>query len=474
MSLIKNAVYNIIYQLFNIVVPLITVPYISRVLGSTGVGEYSYTNSYVQYFMVFGMLGISLYGSRQIAYKKNDKGEISKEFWNIYSLQFICTFISLILFLLFFVFINKNNRLLYLAQSINLLVTMLDISWFFIGYEEMKKVVIRNLIAKLIGVVLIFMLVKEQNDIVLYTVILSTSMLFGQVVMWFSLKTKVIFVKPQILEIKRHFMPASGLFISQLAVQLYVLLDKTMLGIITTASEVGYYENSQKTIKLALTLATSIGVVMLPRMSNLFANNKTKEFKEMIYKSFSFINLIAIPTFVGLISIADGFAPWFYGENFLGIETLIKTGALILIPISISNVLGMQILIPIGREKKFTISVLCGLTVNIILNSILISPLGAKGATIASVFAEFVITIVQLYYLRDIVNLKRVFKTLKNPILGSAAMYFVLFLVSNRLNISILSTIIEVTIGGIIYLIVILLLRDTFLIEMINKIIKKI
>lgn len=473
MNLLKNAIYNIIYQVFNVLIPIVTVPYISRVLGKEGVGAYSYTNSYAQYFITFGMLGISLYGSRRIAQRKQNKEKMSNDFWNIYLLQLICTLLATLIYIVIFVFINKNNVYLYLAQSINILVAIVDISWFFIGYEEMKKVVLRNLTAKVIGIILIFALVKNESDLILYTLILGGSMLVGQVLMWVSLKGKVCIKKPQISEIKKHFLPACSLFMTQLAAQLYVLLDKTMLGLITNNSQVGLYENSQKTIKIALTVATSIGVVMLPRMSSLYSQNKLEEFKKLMNKSFSFICLLAFPTYLGIASIADNFSPWFYGEGFSGIEILIKVGAIIIIPISISNVLGMQIMIPIGREKKFTISVLGGLAVNLIINAFLIKGYGAMGTTISSVVAEFTVTIIQFYYLKDVVDLKIVLNKCIKPLIASILMYITVISVSKIMNSNIINTIFLSVIGVIVYAIIILLLRHEAILDIKNIIKEK-
>ena len=161
MQVRKNFIYNLIYQVFTIVLPLITVPYISRILGAKGVGEYSYSAAYVQYFIIIGMIGVSIYGNRQIAYVKKDKEKLSKEFWNIYTLQFITTTLSLIIYLITFVGVNSTNRTLYLVQAITIIATVFDISWFFIGYEDMKSVVIRNSITKIIGALLIFLIVKN-------------------------------------------------------------------------------------------------------------------------------------------------------------------------------------------------------------------------------------------------------------------------------------------------------------------------
>ncbi|MBI6004252.1 flippase [Clostridium perfringens] len=472
MSLVRNALYNIIYQIVSLLLPIITVPYISRVLGSDGIGEYSYTNSYAQYFIIIGMLGINLYGNRQIAYLKNDKKMLSDEFWNIYIIQLMANIISISMYLFLFVIINENNRILYLVQSINLIAAMLDISWFFIGYEEMKTVVTRNTLVKFIGLILIFIFVNDSGDTIIYAFILSFTTLIGQVIMWISLINKIKFSKPKFIKVKKHFFCMSGLFISQLAMKLYVLVDKTMLGIITDASQVGFYENSQKTIKIALTLATSIGVVMLPRMSNLYYERKKEDFKKLMHKSFKFTSLIALPIFLGIVATANNFSPWFYGPGFDGISLLIKLGAIIIVPISISNVLGIQIMIPIGKEKQFSISVIIGLFINFIINVITIEKYGAIGATIASVISEFTITFAQFYFLKNIISIKDVLLASKKSIIASIFMYLIVSILGNNLNATIISTFIEVIIGIVIYITILIIIKEEFVLESIDRIYK--
>ncbi|MGG7178108.1 flippase [Clostridium paraputrificum] len=476
MSILRNFIYNTIYQVFIILLPIITVPYISRVLGKEGVGIYSYTASYAQYFVLLGMIGISIYGNRQIAYNKGNREKVSKEFSNIYLLQFITTTISLIVYLTIFVGINKENKLLFLVQGLPILAAIFDISWLFIGYEDMKSVVIRNSIAKLIGISLIFIFVKKPSDIILYALILGISTCVGQVVMWFNLTKVVSFSKPNIKEAILHLRPSLSLFISQLAIQVYVLLDKTMLGLMTDSGQVGLYDSSQKTIKLALTLVTSLGTVMLPRMSSLYAEGKMDKFKEMIYKAFSFVNLVAIPMVFGLVAIADGFSVWFYGEKFSGIEILLKVGSLIIFAISWSNILGIQIMIPMKKERQFTISVTIGAIVNILLNFLLIVRFKSIGTTVSSVAAEITVTIIQLYMLRDFIEMRKILKTIYKPLIGSILMFLVIAVIGIILPIGIIYTIIEVGIGLGVYIFTMIILKDKFLLGLLDmglKIIKR-
>lgn len=465
MSLRRNFLYNTIYQIFVIFIPIITVPYISRVLGPNGIGIYSYTASYAQYFVLFGMIGISLYGNRQIAYNKGNKSDLSKTFWNIYGLQFITTSISLIIYIVFFCILNSQYREIYLVQSIIIFSAVFDISWFFIGYEDMKSVVLRNTAVKMVGIICIFIFINKATDIIKYALIMAGSNFFGQLIMWLNLKNKVSFIKPRIKYSFKHLKPSLALFISQLAIQIYILLDKTMLGYIVGVEQVGLYENSQKTIKLALTLITSLGVVMLPRMSALYAQGNIEKIKDMINKSFSFVNFMAFPMVFGLIAIANTFSGWFYGRSFEGIGELLKIGSFLMIAIGWSNILGIQVMLPMQKEKQFTISVSVGAIVNFILNMLLINKFQASGTTLASIVAEFAVTGMQIYFLKNFINITEIIKTIIKPMIGSIFMFIVLKIIIPMFNIGFIWTLIEVIIGAIVYTVIMYLFKDKFLME---------
>lgn len=474
MSVRRNLIYNTIYQIFMIVLPLITVPYVSRVLGPNGVGAYSYTGAYAQYFILIGTIGIALYGNRQIAYTKNNKENVSKTFWSIFYLQFLTTSLSTIIYFVIFLGINKDNRVLYAVQSLQIIAAIFDISWFFIGFEELRGVVVRNSIVKIVGIVFIFLFVKDSSDVSIYAFIIGMSGLIGQLIMWINIPKKVLYFRPAIADVTSHLKPALALFISQLAVQVYILLDKTMLGLFTNSYEVGLYDNSQRTIKLVLTIVTSLGVVMLPRMSSLFSEGNEKKFKEMIYKAFSYVNFLSIPMVAGLILVADNFVGWFYGEEFTSINLLLKVGALIIFAISWSNILGMQIMLPMKKEKEFTISVTVGAIINVILNLILINSLKALGTTISSVVAELAVTLTQIYFLRNIVDIKKVIKTTYKPLFSSIIMFGIVSILKINIQYEVLITIIQVSIGIVVYITMMVVLKDKLLIEILNQLKNKI
>ncbi|KAF0800919.1 oligosaccharide flippase family protein, partial [Pediococcus acidilactici] len=279
MKIVKNFLFNVSYQVFILLVPLVTTPYISRVLGSEGVGINAYTNSIIQYFILFGTIGINTYGNRQIAYSRGNNEDVSQDFWEISILRFITIGISYAVFLVYLSMVHEYHTYFF-AQSFQIIAAALDISWFFMGLENFKITVIRNFIIKIISLICIFTMVKNQNDLGIYILILSLSLLFGNLSLWGYLKRYVRRPRFDRLRLLKHIRPSIALFIPQVAIQIYLVLNKTMLGSISGVRSAGYFEYSDRIVKIVLAIVTSIGTVMLPRMASIYANKDYKKLKE--------------------------------------------------------------------------------------------------------------------------------------------------------------------------------------------------
>lgn len=468
-SITKNYIYNTAYQILTIILPLITTPYVSRILGAENIGIYSFTLSISTYFILFGTLGIALYAQREIAYIQDDKKARSKVFWEIILLRFITMGISIVIY--YFTYINGTQyQIYYKILALELIATILDISWFFQGIEEFKKTVIRNIIVKIISIVAIFMFVKTQNDLIKYFLIYVLSNLIGNMSIWFYLPKYIQRISLKELKIFKHFKPVIGLFIPQIAIQVYTLLDKVMLGyIISNKSEVGYYDQAQKIIKMLLTIVTSLGTVMVPRMANTFINGKKEELKEYIYKSFGFVFLISIPMVFGIIAASKNFVPIFFGQGYDKVAIVMSVISPILLIIGMSNVMGTQYLLPTKRQREFTVSVTCGAIINFFINIIFIKKHGAIGASIATVIAECVVTSVQMYIVRNDIEIKKVIIKMKNYILAGLIMFFVCLLIGNIIKNEIYSMIIQVLLGGITYCLLLYIIKDEFFRYIIEK-----
>ncbi len=469
-SITKNYLYNLAYQILVMILPIITTPYISRVLGAENIGIYSYTLSISTFFILFGSLGIALYGQREIAYLQNDKKKYSNTFWEILILRCITMTISIIIFYFTFAIGNNNYNLYYKILILELIGNMLDISWFFQGLEEFKKTVLRNTIVKLIALFLTFTLIKTKNDLPIYFVIYVLSVLLGNLSLWLYLPKYLSKVKFTELKIFRHLKPTIALFIPQIAIQVYTLLDRTMIGtIIADKSEVGYYEQSQKIVKTTLTIITSLGTVMLPRVASTFAEGNNEKINEYMKNSFELVFMLAFPLIFGLISVSDAFVPFFFGEGYDKVIVLIKVICPIILLIGLSNVIGMQYLLPTKKQKEYTLSVLYGAIVNFIFNSLLIPKYGAIGASIGTVIAETTVTGTQIIYTRKDFDYKKILKYTKNYIIASVIMFICLLITRHFIANNVISVIAQVLVGMIVYALILVIMKDEFFMGLIKK-----
>ena len=471
-SVTKNYIYNLLYQILVLILPLITTPYISRVLGAENIGIYSYTISIATYFVLFGSLGIALYGQREIAYNQKNKKKYSVIFREIVILRIIPMSISVLIF--YFIFVNGNQyQIYYKILTLEIIGNCIDISWFFQGLEEFKKTVTRNIIIKLISVLCIFIFIKNQNDLYLYFLIYVFSTLIGNGSLWLYLPKFLGKVELKELNIFRHLKPTISLFIPQIAIQIYTLLDRTMVGaIISDKSEVGYYDQGQKIVKMLLAVITSMGTVMLPRIANTFATGDRNMVKNYMNKSFNLVFTLAFPLIFGIIAVSKAFVPVFFGPGYDKVAILMSVISPIILLIGISNVTGTQYLLPTKRQKEYTISVFCGAIINFIMNICLIWNYGAIGASIGTVIAELTVTLVQIHFVKNDFDFKEIFKSAKNYLFSSLIMFIICLFIETKIKSNLVSTISQVGVGIIIYIIILLLLKDKFVIEIINKFIK--
>lgn len=458
-SIAKNLMYNLLFQVATLVLPLITVPYISRILRAEGIGTYSYTLSIVQYFIIVGTLGLSVYGNRQIAYTRDNKEKMSRIFWSILLLRIITTGLASILY--FIIFFNVQiYREVYMIQVINIVAAMIDISWLYLGLEDFKKTVTINLSVKIIGVCLIFSFVKTTNDLNLYVLLNVLMTLLCNIVMWIHLPNTVNKVKLKFNDITVHLVPSIKLFIPQIAIQVYAVLDKTMIGALINVGEVGYFEQSEKIVKAVLGLVTALGVVMLPRMSNIFAKGDKEKMDSYLNISLKGVAYVAVPMSIGIGSISNEFAPWFFGAGFEPVKIMIIVLSPILFFIAMSNVMGIQYLLPSNRIKEFTSSVITAAVVNVILNLILIPQMKALGACIATVISEFSVTVVQYYYLRREINIIEYLKGLVKYILAAAIMAVAIRVIGIAMGVGASTTIVQGITGAAVYIAILTILRE--------------
>jgi len=468
-SLVKNYLYNLTYQILIIILPLITASYLARVLGPTGNGIYIYTYTIVNYFVVFGSLGISMYGQREIAYLQNDKAKRKKTFIELVVFRFIAIAIASIIY--YFCFMKKGEYVVYYRiLFFELLAAGFDISWFFQGMEDFKKTVIRNITVRLASVALIFIFVKEQSDLNKYLSIYAFADLLGNMSLWLYLPKYFKGIKVKNISLTKQIPAIILLFIPQIANKIYNMLDTTMLGrIIADKSETGFYEQSQKIIRVLLTVVTSLGTVMVPRMANMFANGEKEKITQYMKKSFNFTYLLSFPIIFGLIAISKDFVPWFFGPGYTKVVILMNIIVPIILLMGIANILGTQYLLPTKRQKEFSISVLGGIIINFILNYILINLWKSVGACIATVLSQIVVDAIQCYYVKDEINLKEMFQ-LSYKYLFAAIMMFVCCMPVRMICSGFVCVIIQILIGMAVYLGILIAFKDEFVYLVITRV----
>ena len=273
-SIVRNYMYNLVYQILILILPLITTPYLSRVLGAEGIGIYGYTYSIVTYFVLFGSLGIALYGQREIAYVQDNPIKRKKVFLELILFRFATLAVAILVYCFIFLRGGQYHQY-YFILLIELIAAGFDISWFFQGIEEFKKTVFRNVLVRVVSVTLVFVIVKTAEDLWKYILIYSVADLLGNLLLWIYLPKYLKGGKVGKLNLRIHMIPLLMLFIPQITTKVYNLLDTTMLGaIVPNKEETGYYEQAQKVIRLLITVVTSLGIVMIPRVANIYANRR--------------------------------------------------------------------------------------------------------------------------------------------------------------------------------------------------------
>lgn len=462
MNIFKNYIYQFIYQLINIVFPLLTLPYISKVLGAENLGIYTYSFSIITYLVLVSDLGIRNYGSRKIAYCRENEYELKKFFWELFLQKFYISILIFLLSFIYFFYTNKNK--IFLIQIFYIIISFLDISWLYQGLEDFKKIMLRNLILKLFLLVLIFLCIKEKDDLLKYTKLMIIVNLLGNLILWaklpiFNIKLKIKKLKP-FSHLKNSFI----MFFPQVAITMYTTLDRIMLGSMCDKKYVTYYDISNKIIIVSMVLITTAGSVFLPKISNLYSNNRYEEIRELIKKSLNIFILIMFPLIFGILSVADGFIKLLFDKTYMEVAFLMKVMSITIIFWTLNNITGSHILIPMGRENKITFSVFLGCFINVGLNYILIKKYNALGAVIATIITEGIVTIIQIYFSKDYfrVSLKTILKSLVSALI----MFFILKFIS--------SLYLKIFLGGISYILLILFLKEENTLEIWNLFILKI
>ena len=468
-SVKKNYIFNLIYQLIVLLIPVISIPYVSRVLLEDGVGRFSYSESIVSYFVLFAVIGSTTYAHREIGKVQDDAVSRSRLFREIFLIRLIMSLIALAGYSVYLALV-KTDFTVNLIFALNIVNVVFDITWFFQGVEDFGKTVIFGLVPKLLDFAFIFIFVKSPDDLWLYTLGKCGFMLLGNMGMW-ALLPKYI-VKCGSVRPFRHFKIILVFFVPVIATQIYTVLDKSMIGwFSSSAAENGYYDYAEKIVRMALTVITALGAVLVPRISRAYSENNSEDIDNLIKRASSFVWMLSVPMIFGIIAVADVFVPVYLGEHFNKSALLMQIFSPLVLFVGMAQIFGVSFLIPIGKQNVNLIAVVIAALVNLSLNLILIPKFFSVGATIASVAAEFIGVAIQLGYVfyKKLFGIGKFFGGAVKYIISGALMFAVLILLKKALPVNVTSLILLIFAGVASYFIVLLILRDKFLTESLGK-----
>lgn len=470
-SIKGNIVLNGLNTITGIIFPVITFPYAARILMPEGIGAVGFLNSIVSYIILITSLGIPVYAVKEVAKLKDNKQERDKFTIEIFVLSFIlCCIGYLLVFILdkFVPQIHSHSALFYIL-SLSIVFSTIGVNWFYQGVEDFKFITIRGIIIRSLSAIALFVFVKDNSDLIIYGIIVVGSTVGNNIINFLHLRKFIDFkiISISSLRLVRHIKPSFQIFILNLIVSLYVQLNSIMLGFFSNDNEVGYFVAGTKISHIALTLIASIGTVMLPRCSYLWGIGDSLSFKSIITKSLNLTLALSFPIAVGLCVLAQPITLVFCGSDYTSSVPVLLFNAPIVIILSLTNMIGIQILYPVDKTKMIIWSVSGGAIVNIITNAILISKYGAVGAAFATLIAEGVVLVIQLSLAKNILpfGLLSIFN--KNYILGSLILGLIVYLMTFRLDSNIMKLCLGIPAGILIYFMYLILKKDKLVFEII-------
>ena len=488
-----NYIYNLAFQIFAMITPLITTPYVSRVLSPVGIGQYSFATSINTYFCLIAALGFSIYGQREIAKNQDDITKQSITFVEILlckiliGLLVFCVCWAIILLDIF-----KEYSYLMKILSIEIIGVSLNISFFFQGNERFGIIALRDFSIRFVGTALIFIFVRERSDLWIYALCNVGMTLISALSLWPCMKGKLVKIEKRDLRLKRHIVPSIKLFVPTIAISIYTILDKTLIGFLIPGTvelqnanglmvtekladiENGMYAQSEKIIKICMTVISSLGTVMMPRNSKELSNGNEENFIRNINKAIEFVMFIGAPMCAGITAIAFNLSPWFFGDGYDKVPYLICIFALMIIPAGLGNVLGQQYLIPKGEDSKYAIVYVACAGINFGLNIVLIPSFFSYGAAVASVVAEVLAPAVMLFFIRHNISFCHILYNNLKPLISAMVMFVCVYGTSLFLDSSIINTFLLIFEGIVVYLALVLILKCPIALDSINTIKRRI
>lgn len=401
-QIIKNVGYNGAVQISGILLNLILLPYIARVLGKGALGVNSFGQAVAGYFVLIGNLGITIYGAKTIAERRDDPIEKQQKFAECITYQF---FFNLFAILLYNGWVLLQGDNIYFLFNLVILTSMTDLSWAYTGMERFDLIAVRNLLIKIVGTFSVFLFVRAESDLIIFILIQQGVLLISNVVFWFELEKIELLPRfaPVTQSLRNVIKPAVLLFIPSIFTSLYLSLNKVMLGYLSSIGEVAIYDYPNRLVRIAITFIGVLGTVLMPRLAYLNKNNNKTEYLTKTKQLFFASILFSVPIMYLFIILATPLCLLFFTNNFIGSNYVM----ILVAPTVVTGGLSLYIVyVSLNNIKKLTTSVAIGSIINIILNMLLIPILAAKGAAIATLISELSVHAFLLYYLRKTISIK--------------------------------------------------------------------
>lgn len=467
-SLKVNYIFNFISQILTLIIPLVTAPYLARIFHEEGNGQIAFANNIITYFTMIANLGFATYGQREIARNRDNPDKISQTFWEISIIKIILSFISfglLTITTLSGIYGSSYNQLIFLF-GIQVVASAFDINYFYQGIEDFKSIAIRTVIIRSVSLVCIFTLVKTSEDIWIYALIYSLSILLANLLMYTKLRKFIH--KPRFKELKfrKHLLPSLIIFLPTLATTIYGSLDKLMIGYLCENAdyENGCYNQALKLNQVILIIITVIDNVMVARNSADYARGDIDSIKSHIKFSTNYVLILGIPLIVGMCLLSTNLSSWYLGDGYAEVPVLLNIMSVRFIASGLACVYGNQLFISIGKEKYVTIAHICTCVFNLLLNFIFIPWLGATGGAITTAAAETLDFLV-LYIIavrKKYTKVSEILIMSIKPLLATIIMAIPVYFINRALGNTILSFFVSVFTGVATYGIILIILKDNF------------
>lgn len=472
-KIIKNYLYSTVVQAITLIVPFITIPYISRILTAEEMGLFHYTLNVMTYFSLAAELGFQFYGQKVIVNSKDEKEE-RENFLKILYLKLIFGSAILLIYLLI-VIIFLENKLLYFCQAFSIFGVIFDITWYFAGKEDFKRVAIRGLFFKLASVVLLFTIVRGEHALIKYILSLQIPNFIGNLLMYYKLDIKFTKVHFDFQYVKTTMISAFVLLIPSMLTSLYQIIDKAMLGNLSSMTEVGYYSQMLKLTGIISIVVYSIGKVIFPRLIAHYHKNEISEVQKLMSEIVSFVVHLGFPICVGVYCILDLFVPWFYGDKYLILIDYFPYALPLIIVSSLNHIFSSQLLIAINKEKILYLLISTNIIINIGLDFLLIPHFDAIGAIIASVVSESIQYICSVVVYKKYVGGKILSANNAKVLVACVGMAALILILKQTLQFgAIVETMITVIVGAGAYFIILKLLKDPIAEKMLGFVLKKV